>query len=223
MIKKIIIITLFVVGFSLIITPIITDYLYNIKVEQLEKKYNENTKDKKDYEALNKLLEEENKKIYNDKQASFLYQEKYFEKNLIDLSKYGIEDEIFGFIEIPSIEIKLPLYLGANDSNMKKGAVHLTGTSYPIGGKNTNSVIAAHRGYYKTLMFRNINKIKIGDILYIKNYKETLEYKAIKTDIIDPSNLDKLKIIENKDMVTIISCHPFPYNYQRYVVYFQRV
>ena len=71
-------------------------------------------------------------------------------------------------------------------------------------------------------MFRHINKINIGDKLYIKNYKTTLEYKAVKIDIIKPTDLNKLTIKENKDMITIISCHPFPYNYQRYVVYFER-
>lgn len=106
---------------------------------------------------------------------------------------------------------------------MRLGATHLTGTSYPIGGVNTNSVIAAHRGFYKTEMFRNIDKIKIGDKLYIKNFMDTLEYQAIEIDIIKPDELNKLTIRDNKDMITLISCHPFPHNYQRYVVYFERV
>ena len=223
--KKVILIIMFILGLSLVITPIITDRLYNINVDNLEKKYDKIIKliDEKRLKALTELLEEENKKLYINKQISFKNQEHYLENAMIDLRKYGLEDNIFGFIEIPSIDIKLPIYLGANEINMKKGAVHLTGTSYPIGGNNTNSVIAAHRGYYKTRMFRHINKINIGDKLYIKNYKTTLEYKAVKIDIIKPTDLNKLTIKENKDMVTIISCHPFPYNHQRYAVYFERI
>ena len=223
--KKVILIIMFILGLSLVITPIITDRLYNINVDNLEKKYDKIIKliDEQKLKALTELLEEENKKLYINKQISFKNQEHYLENATIDLSKYGLEDNIFGFIEIPSIDIKLPIYLGANEINMKKGAVHLTGTSYPIGGNNTNSVIAAHRGYYKTRMFRHINKINIGDKLYIKNYKTTLEYKAVKIDIIKPTDLNKLTIKENKDMITIISCHPFPYNYQRYAVYFERI
>ena len=106
---------------------------------------------------------------------------------------------------------------------MRLGAVHLTGSSYPIGGNNTNSVIAAHRGYYKTSMFRHIDNIKIGDRLYIKNFRETLLYRAVEIAIIDSNDIGKLGIQDNKDLVTLISCHPYPFNYQRYVVYFERV
>ena len=223
--KKIILIIIFILGFSLLITPVITDRLYNIKVEKLEKEYDKTIKslDKEKIRELNELLKEENKKLYLNKQVLFTSKEHYLENATIDLKKYGLEDGIIGFIEIPSIDIKLPIYLGANNTNMKKGAVHLTGTSYPIGGNNTNSVIAAHRGYYKTYMFRHINKINIGDILYIKNFNEVIKYKATKIDIIKPTDLNKLTIKEDKDMITIISCHPFPYNYQRYSVYFERI
>ena len=106
---------------------------------------------------------------------------------------------------------------------MSLGAVHLTGTSYPIGGVNTNSVIAAHRGFRKTKMFRNIDKIHIGDIMYIKNFNGTLTYRAVKSSIIDKKGISNLTIEDGRDMVTIISCHPFPFNYQRYVVYFERI
>lgn len=225
MIKKIILIIIFILGLSLIIIPIITDHLYNINVDNMEKEYNKIVKllDEDKIKALNELLEEENKKLYLNKQILFTSQKHYLENAAIDLSKYGLENNVIGFIEIPSIDIKLPIYLGANEINMKKGAVHLTGTSYPIGGKNTNSVIAAHRGYYKTRMFRHINKINIGDTLYIKNYNGLLEYKATKIDIIKPTDLNKLTITDDKDMITIISCHPFPHNYQRYAVYFERI
>ena len=224
--KKIGLILLFLLGVIIIIIPKITDYLYNNKIDKLEVAYentisSDSTKD--EYAALNALLTEENNKLYKSRQRSFQDQSVSYEIPQIDLTEYGLTENIIGFIEIPSIDIKLPIYLGANDHNMASGAVHLTGTSYPIGGKNTNAVIAAHRGYYRTLMFRHIDNIKIGDTLYIKNYNGVLEYKAVKIAIIKPTELDKLTIEENKDMVTIMSCHPFPYNYQRYVVYFERV
>ena len=224
--KKIGLILLFLLGLVIIVIPKITDYLYNVKIDKLEIAYDStisSNSSKDEYAALNKLLTEENNKLYKERQRSFQDQTVSFEIPQIDLTEYGLADNIIGFLEIPSIDVKLPIYLGANDPNMSKGAVHLTGTSYPIGGNNTNTVLAAHRGYYRTLMFRHIDNIIVGDTLYIKNYNGTLEYKAIKTAIIKPSELNKLTIEENKDMVTIISCHPFPYNYQRYVVYFERV
>ena len=217
-------IIVFLTGLSILIYPMITNYLYDKNSENLEMLFDTNTENTdKRLLTLYDLLIQENKKIYESHQESFIKQIVSYEESLINLSEYGLEDNIFGFLKIPSIDVNLPIYLGANTKNMNLGAVHLTGTSYPIGGNNTNSVFAAHRGYYAAKMFRNIDKINIGDSLYIKNFIETLEYKAIKKDIINPDDLQKLTIWDEKDIITIISCHPFPYNYQRYVVYFERI
>ena len=227
-IKLLIAIIFFLLGIALFIYPRITDKVYKNKVNNLENEYiktveviKKEDKDNKLDELYN-LLVEENNRIYKDKQKRFLT-DKTYDITDINLANYGLDNKIFGFIELPSINVTLPIYLGASNANMRYGAVHLTGTSYPVGGINTNSVIAAHRGYYKTEMFRNIDKINIGDKLYVKNFKETLEYVAIRTGIIKPDELNKLTIEEGNDMITIISCHPFPHNYQRYVVYFKRV
>ena len=174
------------------------------------------------FNELYELLKQKNSYLYETKQHDFIYDTNY-EVNDINLSNYGLKYNIFGYLELPSIGITLPIYLGASNYNMSLGAVHLTGTSYPIGGVNTNSVIAAHRGFRKTKMFRDIDRIHIGDIMYIKNFSGTLTYKAVKTSIIDKRGISNLTIEEGRDMVTIISCHPFPFNYQRYVVYFERV
>ena len=212
---------LFLLGFSIFIFPSITNYLYNKKVSKLKDEYEEVVRNN-NFDSLYNLLKKENNDLYKNKQKSFVSQKISYEKALIDLKKYDLDNNIIAFLNIPSIDITLPIYLGASKSNMRLGAVHLTGTTYPIGGDNTNSVIAAHRGFYKTLMFRHIDKIKKGDKLYIKNFKETLIYKAVDIDIIDSKDINKLVIQNNKDMVTIISCHPYPFNYQRYVVYFER-
>ena len=146
---------------------------------------------------------------------------------VINLSTFAKTGKLFGLNPFPAfgpdyIFITLPIYFGSSEENMRLGATHLTGTSYPIGGVNTNSVIAAHRGFYKTEMFRHIDKIQLGDSLIITNPFAKLTYVAYKIDIIKPNELDKLTIVSGEDMVTIISCHPFPHNYERYVVYFKR-
>ena len=236
-VKLLLAILLFVVGLFIFIYPRVTDTVYkkdvDKKLEKFEEIINNNVVENdtnnninnnytySDFSGLYELLDSRNKELYQNKQAKFT-SEKSYEYDDINLSNYGLGDNIIGFISIPSINITLPIYLGANNSNMRLGAVHLTGTSYPIGGVNTNSVIAAHRGFYKTSMFRHIDRIKIGDTLYIKNFKETLVYKAFTIDIIDSKDINKLTIKDNRDLVTIISCHPYPFNYQRYVVYFER-
>lgn len=223
--NKIVVVFLFLIGLTILIYPKITNGLYNVKINKLEQNYvaTINNENRDNLESLYELLENENKKIFEDRQETFLNQKISYEKTLIDLTSYGFDNNIIGFLEIPSVHIKLPIYLGANAENLKQGAVHLTGTSYPIGGINTNSVIAAHRSYYKSLMFRNIDKIKIGDKLFIRNFNDILEYKAVKTDIIFPNDLNAITIVEGKDMVTIISCHPYLVDNKRYVVYFERV
>ena len=87
-------------------------------------------------------------------------------KNILVKKVYGIKNNIIGYLSIPKIKISLPVFLGANEENMKKGAVHLTETSYPVGGDNTNCVIAAHRGYSKAAMFREIEKLELNDKIY---------------------------------------------------------
>ena len=218
-------IIVFLAGVSILIYPMITNYLYDKNRENLERHFDNITTENTDKRliTLYDLLNQENKKIYETHQESFIKQTVSYENSIINLSEYGLEDNIIGFLKIPSIQVNLPIYLGANPENMNHGAVHLTGTSFPIGGKNTNSVLAAHRGYYAAKMFRNIDNINIGDILYVKNFIETLSYKAIKKEIINPDDLQKLTIWDENDIITIISCHPFPYNYQRYVVYFERI
>ena len=132
----------------------------------------------------------------------------------------GLEDEVFGYIEIPAMDVALPLYVGASTSNLAKGAAILGATSLPIGGGNTNSVIAAHRGYRGIPFFREIEKLGVGDAVYITNAWGTLGYRVESIDIIDPYDSDKVKIQAGKDMVTLMTCHTYrSHGKYRYVVY----
>lgn len=146
-----------------------------------------------------------------------------YEQSPFDLTEYGLSDNMIGYIDIPKMEQKLPLMLGATWENMGQGAAYMANTSLPIGGENTNCVIAGHRGMTYALMFRYIEWLENGDDVYIKNLWETLHYKVTKIEIINPTDMDKIRIQKGKDMVTLVTCHPYPYNYQRYVVYCERV
>jgi len=179
-------------------------------------------KEKTPLDELFKKVEEYNQNLYANGQKDlvdpFSYQVSSF-----DLSEYGIDDDLFGYIEIPRIDVKLGIYLGASSANMAKGAVHLTQTSLPIGGNNTNVVIAAHRGTRsRGNMFLYINKIEVGDEVYITNAWETLTYSVTSIKIIAPDDIDKVLIQEGRDMVTLISCNPYGQHTQRYVVYCDR-
>ena len=213
------------IGIILFCFPIASNYIYEKNVETEKEKFVVKITDEQNENILDKLykkLEEENQKIYEEKQNKLVDPFSY-EQSAIDLSEYGIDNNVIGYISIPKINIEVPILLGANTANMKKGAVHLTETSYPIGGVNTNSVIAAHRGYGKATLFRHIDKIGVGDKIHIRNFKEELTYEVYETKIINPDDVSELEIQEGQDIITLITCHPYRVNTQRYIVKAKRV
>ena len=118
------------------------------------------------------------------------------------------------------MHVKLPLYLGATIENMRKGAAIMGETSLPLGTKNSNCVIAAHRGYQGIPYFREIEKLKAGDKVTIQNPWEKLSYRVEKIKIIKPDDSDQIRIQKGKDMVTLLTCHPYrSHGKFRYVVY----
>ncbi len=228
---------LFIAGLSVVLYPTVSDMLYKRGVQRqrtefeqqieekiavYEKQSEEEAQEELPFEELYQELKKRNEELYAEKQADlkdpFSYQQPE-----ITLEEYGLEGNVIGYISIPKMEVELPVLLGANTENMKQGAVHLTETSYPIGGDNTNCVLAAHRGYSRTAMFRDIEKLEIGDEIYIQNFRETLTYRVAELRIISPTDVQELLIQEGRDLVTLITCHPYGHNYQRYVVYCERV
>ena len=172
------------------------------------------------FEELYQYLMAENERLYMTGQDELTDAFSYQTAG-IDLSGYGLKDGCIGYLEAPTIGVLMPIYLGANTENMKKGAVHMTQTSYPIGGDNTNAVIAAHRGGTRE-MLRNIHQIQIGDEIIITNFRERLVYRAVEVRIILPTQIGEVKIQEGHDLLTLLSCNPLGKNYQRYVLYCER-
>ena len=147
-----------------------------------------------------------------------------FEKQSFVLQNYGLEDEVFGVISVPAIELSMPIYLGASRENMAIGAALMTETSLPIGTPNSNAVICGHRGWNGASHFLHIDKIQIGDTVTITNLWDELEYKVVSTKIITPYDLDAVKIQEGKEMITLLSCHPVAsVGKQRYLVCCERM
>lgn len=171
-----------------------------------------------DFQQLYSDMQEYNLEIFENGQKD-LKDAWSYEQAGFDLLKYGIESGAVGELQIPKIDVDLPLYLGASEVNMANGAAQLGQTSMPIGGNNTNCVIAGHRGYAGAKYFLDIELLEIGDMVYIDNLWETLAYRVDKIEIISPNDIAKVHIQKNRDMVTLITCHPYPNNYQRYVVY----
>lgn len=164
-----------------------------------------------------------NQQIYTDGQST-LSEAGAYQATLFSLTDYGLPDETFGVISIPKLNLEMPLYLGATDENMAKGAAVLSGTSVPIGGSNTNAVIAGHRGWGGAAYFRCITELSIGDEVVITNLWERLRYRVVGTKIIEPHEIENILIQPGRDMVTLLTCHPYASGgKQRYLVYCQRI
>ena len=141
-----------------------------------------------------------------------------------DLSELGLPDGIVGSIVIPKMSVSLPLYLGATEDNLEKGACVVAGTSMPVGGASSNCVIAAHRSrWYGDQMFRDIELMAPGDTLTITTPWESLTYAVVGSEIIEPDDAEALAVQEGRDMVTLLTCHPYTQTTQRYVVFCERV
>lgn len=218
-------------GLAISLYPGICQYLYRRQAAQTIRDYEERIKAYSSSAAksadaqwdwLYQLIVQYNEELYRDGQArltdAFSYQQVDF-----SLVQFGFDEELFGYISIPKMDIELPIYLGANRENMMNGAAHLTQTSLPVGGVNTNSVLAAHRGMSTAAMFRDIEELTVGDEIYITNFRETLAYRVAATAIIDPADIEMILIQEGQDRVTLITCHPYRHNYQRYIVRCERI
>lgn len=134
-----------------------------------------------------------------------------------------IDKNAFGYIEIPKLDEYIPIYLGATEENLYEGVAHVAGTSMPIGGIGTHSVIAGHRGYSKARLFRYIDQLKPGDKFYIYVLGNKLSYQVNSQMIITPDDVGKLMIKEDKDLVSLLSCYPYPYMSHRIVVTGSRI
>lgn len=210
----------FLIGIGLFLYPSVTKWFSNHMAEkEIDgfQKYSEEITDD-NLTELYQAMQQYNEKIYEESQTGLLDQ-LAGQKSDFHLDKWGIQNNVVGYISIPKMEVELPLYLGATEENMTKGAVHLSQTSLPVGGSNTNTVIAAHRGYRGAPFFREIQLLEEGDEIYITNFWETLVYQVYETKIIFPDEVENIMIQEGKELLTLTTCHPYTKNYQRYLVY----
>lgn len=174
------------------------------------------------YPELLAAMQAYNEAIYAEGQSG-LVDEWSYEAPSFELTDYGIEDGVIGVLSIPSINLEIPLYLGATYDHMARGAAHLSQTSLPIGGENTNCVIAGHRGWQGAPYFLNLDKIVIEDEITVTSLWDTLTYRVCEVRVIEPNDIDAVLIQPGRDMLTLITCHPYASGGRyRLVVYCER-
>ena len=174
------------------------------------------------YPELLNAMQSYNQQLWEEKQAGLCDPWSY-EQPSFTLGDYGLEDEVFGVITIPRLQLEMPIYLGATYKHMADGAAHLSQTSLPIGGENTNCVIAGHRGWGGASYFRYITELEAGDEVIITNLWGELRYTVTETKIIDPNDVEEILIQQDRELLTLLTCHPYASGGKyRYVVYCER-
>lgn len=152
-------------------------------------------------------MESYNRTIFQEGQAG-LSDPSAYEEASFTLAEYGLESEVFGVLTIPKLEIEMPIYLGATKQNMANGAAVMGQTSLPIGGSNTNCVLAGHRGWNGAAYFLYINQLKTGDTVTVTNLWEALTYQVVDARIIDPNDVEAIHIQADRELLTLLTCHP---------------
>ncbi len=160
--------------------------------------------------------------LYEQGQMDLTSKEAY-EEPAFPLKDNGVEDGIFAVLEIPVLELEMPVYLGASKENMAAGAAVMGQTSIPLGSPNSNAVIAGHRGWNGAAYFLYLDRVQLGDEIIITNLWEELHYKVVDIQIISPYDIGAIKIQPGRELVTLLTCHPpASGGKQRYLVIAER-
>jgi len=140
-------------------------------------------------------------------------------EDLLNLANNGI----MGYIEIPAINIDLPIYHGTTGAAMEKGAGHMEGTSLPVGGVGTHAVISAHSGMASAKLFTDLDKLELGDMFFITVCNQKLAYEVDNIAVVEPTDIDLIRIDTQQDYVTLLTCTPYGVNTHRLLVRGHRV
>ena len=135
-------------------------------------------------------------------------------KNQLNVTGNGI----MGYVNIPSLDIHLPIYHGTDSKTLEKGIGHLLGSSLPVGGDTTHSILTAHSGMASQKMFSDLPQLKIGDVFYLEVLGETLAYQVDQIKTVLPYDVTYLGIEEGRDLCTLVTCTPFGVNTHRLLV-----
>lgn len=213
------------VGIGFLIYPNIADYINSKSNETVIKNYSESTQTMSDDEIDNELAKAQN---FNELLAKSALNDEEKDEYNAAMSEYENilnYDDIMCTIEIPKINVDLPVYHDSTnrEEKLKKGCVHLANTSLPIGGASTHAVISAHSGYPEQVFFDELDKLQIGDTFKINVLNKTLTYKVCEINIVDPDDSSKLEIENGKDYVTLVTCYPYSINTHRLCVRGERV
>ena len=213
---------LLISGVAMLIYPTIGDYWNSFRASKAITSYSEQVSEMKEAEYENMLREAQK---YNqwlktrDNEYALSEEEKLQYEETLDVSGTGI----MGYVEIPSIDCSLPIYHGTEESVLQIAIGHIEWTSFPIGGAGTHCVISGHRGLKSAKLFTDLDRMTEGDLFIIRTLDEVLTYEVDRISIVLPHQTEELKIEEDKDYCTLMTCTPYGVNTHRLLVRGRRI
>jgi sortase A len=213
------IVLIFVAGIGIMSYPLVSSAINNYVSRSSVKEYT-NKVAQMPSEKTQKMFEEATK--YNNSLSNNMiitdpFDEKAFQKigERYEHTLSVDEDGLIGYIDIPKINVYLPIYHGTSEEILSKGAGHLQNTSLPVGGKSTHAVISAHSGYPGETFFDYLTDMKVGDEFYVHILDRTLKYEVDQIEVVLPSEINSLRIVDGEDLVTLLTCTPYGVNTHR--------
>lgn len=219
--NTIIMIVLFFIGLLTLFYPTLSNY-YNEKMGS-KTIYNYesilNSYDTNKFKQIKKDAINYNKKLSKLKEPLLDYDDLKNYNKVLNVNNDGM----IGYLSIDKIRVEIPIYHGTNNDTLNSFVGHIEGTSLPIGGKGTHSVLSAHRGLPSAKLFSDLDRLELGDTFKITVLDEVLTYEVDKISIVKPNNSKELKINKNNDYVTLLTCTPYGINTHRLLVRGKRV
>lgn len=220
--STIILILMFFAGLSLLLYPTVSDYWNSMHASQAVATYAGNVRNLtvETYAGMLEAAEEYNKELAEQGGIAALSQEKEeLYQSLLNVDHSGM----MGYIEIPSIDVSLPIYHGTDDAVLQVGAGHLDWSSLPVGGESTHCVLSGHRGLPSARLFTNLDRLVEGDHFIVRVLDEIYTYEVDQILIVEPTDVSALAIEEGKDLCTLVTCTPYGINTHRLLVRGHRV
>ena len=218
----ILLVLILLTGVSLLLYPTVSDYWNSFHQSQAIASYVEAVAeiDNTDYEKMWQEAVAYNEKL-KDNSGRWTPTDEELEEyeRLLNVSDTGI----MGYIEIPKINVSLPIYHGTDEAILQIAIGHIPGSSLPVGGKGTHCVVSGHRGLPSAKLFTDLDQLEEGDLFMMRILDETLTYEVDQVRIVEPEELSDLEIDEDKDLCTLVTCTPYGINSHRLLVRGHRV
>lgn len=222
-VKGLMVFLLFGIAIALTMYPFISNWLFENKTDSVADAVEQAAQelDNSEQQAALQAAREYNQVLANGHVT--LTDPFEADKSQEDLAEYEsllnlMDDGVMGTVEIPVIDVSLPIYHGTSESVLEKGVGHLHGTSLPVGGESTHTVLTGHTGLSKAKLFTDLTELEEGDIFFLRVMGENLAYEVDQIKVVLPSELDDLKIVPGEDYCTLVTCTPYGVNSHRLLV-----